>query len=317
MSPLVIVALFALGAEDPAVAPAPAPAPAPAEATSETPVAAPVEAAPGEAAKPADVVASAPAASDFESSKDCARWRARGLYEGPVSVGYNEADIATGRRVCPRTEIGLGGRFGAIIDTPDFYGVVAAQGVIFGSYALRDTTELFGTLEFFSFTFAQNAVPTSTQMTLGDATVGATQILYRGDEVLLGVSLRVLLPTSFAVPGSRVFGAELGGTASWRPLRWFEGHAYLGSDFSLGLSRAASLPRGGATLIAGVQLSPFDWFALVVDVNGRIGPLNYLAPSVGLRFKISDLGIELGATLPVLGTDRHDVIGGLRVSWRI
>lgn len=300
MSPLVLVALLSLAAEE-------ATAPAPAEVK-------PAEAAPTET-KPAEVTTPAP--DDFEASRDCGRWRARGLNEGPVPVGYAEADMATGRRVCPRTELGLGARMGAIIDTPDFYGAIGAQGVLYGSYALRDTTELFGTLEFFSFAYVLNAVPSATQMTLGDATVGATQLIYRGDEVLLGVTLRALLPTSFAVPGSRVVGAELGANASWRPLRWLEGHAYLGSDFSIGLSRAASLPRGGATLIAGVQLSPLDWAALVVDLNGHLGPLNYLSPSVALRFKISSLGIELGATLPVVGTDRHDFIAGLRLNWRI
>ena len=66
-----------------------------------------------------------------------------------------------------------------------------------------------------------------------------------------------------------------------------------------------------------MQLSPLDWAALVVDLNGHLGPLNYLSPSVALRFKISSLGSELGATLPVVGTDRHDFIAGLRLNWRI
>lgn len=274
-----------------------------------------------EVAAPAPVevvaVAAAAPADDFDSARDCGRWRARGLNEGPVAVGYAEADLGTGRRVCPRTEIGLGGRFGAIIDTPDFYGAIAAQGVLYGSYALRDTTELFGTLEFFTFTFAQNAVLTSTQMTLGNATVGATQVLYRGETLVAGVTLRALLPTSFEVPGSRALGAELGANASWRPLKWLEGHAYLGSDFTLGVGRGPALPRGGATLIAGVALAPFDWFALVVDVNGHLGPLSYLAPAFALRFKIASLGIDLNATLPLAGTDRRDFIAGLRLNWRI
>jgi hypothetical protein len=55
----------------------------------------------------------------------------------------------------------------------------------------------------------------------------------------------------------------------------------------------------------------------VVDVSGRLGALTSFAPTVGLRFKISDLGIELGGTLPVAGTDRHDFIAGLRLNWRI
>ncbi len=270
---------------------------------------------------PAETVATpaAPATEtdSFDSAKDCARWRAKGLNEGPVALGYAEADLSTGRRACPRTEIGIGGRFGAIIDTPDFYGNLAVQGVIFGSYALRDTTELFATLEAVSYSFAQNAVLTSTQITLGHMTVGATQVLFRGDTFVGSVSGRVLLPTSFEIPGARLMGGELGASGSWRPLRWLEVHGYLGGDLTGAIGRGPGLPRGGAVLVAGAQLSPFDWAALVVDVSGRLGALTSFAPTVGLRFKISDLGIELGGTLPVAGTDRHDFIAGLRLNWRI
>ena len=76
------------------------------------------------------------------------------LPDGPISVGYFEADMATGRRTCPRTEVGIGGRFGAIIDTPNFYGNLGVNGLIFGSYALNEKTEVFATLEAVSFDYA-------------------------------------------------------------------------------------------------------------------------------------------------------------------
>ena len=246
----------------------------------------------------------------------CARWRARGLGEGPVAIGYAEADVATGRRACPRTEFGVGVRFGAIIDTPDFYGSLAVNGLVFGSYALRDTTELFATLEAVNYNFAQNAVITSTQLTLGNLTAGATQVLFDEGTFVGSVTARVLLPTSFEIPGARLLGGELGASASWRPQPWLEVHGYLGGDLSGAIGRGPGLPRGGAMLLVGAQLSPFDWGALVVDFSGRLGPLNYLAPTAALRFKIAQLGIELGATLPIAGTDRHDIIAGARVNWR-
>jgi len=246
----------------------------------------------------------------------CAAWRAPGLNEGPVALGYAEADVATGRRACPRTEFGLGARFGAIIDTPGFYGAVSVNGLLYGSYALRSTTELFATLEAVNFNYGVNAVLTSTQLTLGNMTAGATQVLLQNGNFVGSVSARILLPTSFEIPGARLLGGELGASASWRPKHWLEVHGYLGADLSGAIGRAASLTRGGSLLLVGAQLSPFDWGALVVDVSGRLGPLTYVAPTIGLRFKIAKLGIELGATLPVAGTDRHTVIGGLRLNWR-
>lgn len=246
----------------------------------------------------------------------CQRWPGAGLPAGPVSLGYAEADVAVGRRACPRTEVGLGVRLGAIIDTPDFYGAIRADAVLFGSWALAPRWELFATVEAFTFSFAQNAVLTSTKMTLGHATVGATFVILENDAVTVSGSARVLLPTSFELPGARLLGGELGTSASWRPLKWLEVHGYLGGDLNGALGRAAASPRGGGVLLAGVQLSPFEWGALVVDVTGRLGTLSYLAPAVALRFRFGRLGLELGATLPVAGIDRHDVIAGLRASWR-
>lgn len=247
----------------------------------------------------------------------CGRWQNPGLPEGPLALGYLEADLATGRRACPRTEVGLGGRFGAIIDTPDFYGALSVNGLVFASYAVRPDLELFGTLEALTYNYAQNAVLTATQLTLGNLTVGATWAYLRRDRYVSALSGRLLLPTSFEVPGGRPFGVELGHASSYRPLNWLEVHAYLGADLTAALSRAAALPRVGAVLLAGAQLSPVSWASLVVDFAGRLGPTSFLAPSLGLRFRVARLGLELAGTLPIAGTDRHDFILGGRFSWRL
>lgn len=257
-----------------------------------------------------------PKPAEQTQPEGCGAWRAPGLNEGPVALGYAEADLATGRRACPRTEVGLGARFGAIIDTPDFYGAVKVNGLLYGSWALRPTTELFATLEAVNFNYGVNAVLTSTQVTLGNMTVGGTQVLFTGSRFVGSVSGRVLLPTSFEIPGARLLGGELGASASWRPLHWLEVHGYLGGDLTGAVGRANGLVRGGAVLLLGAQVSPFDWGAIVVDLNGRLGALTYLAPSLAFRFKIAKLGIDLAATRPLVGTDRHTIIGGLRLNWR-
>ena len=264
----------------------------------------------------AEELASIQPSYGFSMMPGCQRSRALGLGEGQASLGYAEADMATGRRACPRTEVGLGARFGAIIDTPDFYGNVGVNGLVYGSFAVRSTTEIFATLEAVNFTYAVNAVLTSTQLTLGNMTAGATQVLIEDGNFVGSVSARLLLPTSFEIPGARLIGGELGASGSWRPNEWIEVHGYLGGDLSGAIGRAAGLPRGGAVLVAGAQWSPFNWGALVVDLTGRLGPLSYFAPTIALRFAIGRVGIELAATRPLAGTDRHTVIGGLRVNYR-
>jgi hypothetical protein len=242
---------------------------------------------------------------------------ARGLPEGPVALGFVEADLATGRRACPRTEAGLGARFGAIIDTPRFYGSLGVNGVLFGSWAFRPDAELFATLEAVNFNYTVNAVLSATQLTLGNMTVGATYAFLQRETILSSVSARLLLPTSLEVPGAHPVGGELGVSVSYRPKGWLEVHAYLGSDVTSAFSRANPYTRLGGILLAGAQLRPVPWFAFVLDLNGRAGALTYFAPSAAVRFRVARLGIEVGATLPVVGTDRHDFLAAARFGWRI
>jgi hypothetical protein len=247
----------------------------------------------------------------------CRAWPAKGLPEGPVVIGYGEADLGVGRRACPRSEVGLGGQLGLKIDTPDFYGAVRGAGVLFGSWAATERLEVFAMLEPVAFTFAQNAVLTSTRLTLGHATLGGTFVLLEGETLAISGSARVLLPTSRELPGASLLGGEVSALATWRPRSWLEVHGAIGGDLTGALGRAAGFARGGATVLVGAQLSPFDWGALVVDLGGRLGAISSLAPAVALRFRVGPVGIDLGASLPLVGNDRHDLIAGLRVAWRL
>ena len=47
---------------------------------------------------PAEVKQEAPA---LPPELACQRWKAPGLIEGPVSIGYAAADLTLGRRACP------------------------------------------------------------------------------------------------------------------------------------------------------------------------------------------------------------------------
>ncbi|MBL8923998.1 MAG: hypothetical protein JNJ54_34395 [Myxococcaceae bacterium] len=247
----------------------------------------------------------------------CVTEDARGLPEGPIAMGYVESDLASGRRACPRNELGLGVRGLGIIDTPNFYGNVGAQGLLFGSWAVRPTTELFAQLEAISFGFTQNATLTTTQLTLGHMTAGVSQVLYDTEKLSGALTGRVLLPSSFEIPGMRLVGAEVGHSVSWRPKSWLEVHGAASVDLTLGVGSARPDPRVGGFALIGAMWQPTTWFGLVLDVNGRVGRVSYLAPSVGLRFRVAALGIEVGGSLPVVGNDRHDFVAGLRLSWRL
>ena len=73
----------------------------------------------------------------------CEQWIAPALAEGPITFGFQSADVATGRRACPRTEVGFGVQGGAMpyrveapvvvrvpgsFELPVVVGALAAQG---------------------------------------------------------------------------------------------------------------------------------------------------------------------------------------------
>lgn len=255
----------------------------------------------------------------FNAVDGCEEGTANALPTGPVAAPYHEADVATGRRACPRTEVGLGGHGGIVLDTADFYGGIEAAGIVFGSYAFNRDTELFGTLEAYRYHYVVEATIETAVATLGQLTVGATHIAYRSGGLLLAPTVRVQLPTSFA-SNVRVLGGELGLAYNQRLLERLELHGYAGLDGSMGfLTPAAAYPRGGALLNFGAQFNATSYFGLALDLNGhflRRSTLDYLAPAIALRFRIGRVGAELGLSRPIAGADRHFVTGVLRVGYR-
>ncbi|MBX5481308.1 MAG: hypothetical protein IRZ16_05600 [Myxococcaceae bacterium] len=247
----------------------------------------------------------------------CGEWIAPGMPEGPIALGFNEADVATGRRVCPRTEVSIGERADATIATEDFYGSIGATSLVSASWAQTPRRELFFTVEGFHYGWTVNAVIESTDVGFGQLTAGASQIVASGDRWATATSARLMLPTSMLMD-VRVVGAELGQALTYRPTGWLEVHGYAGVDGSAALF-AAPQPRFGGFLNAGVQWNALSRFAVVLDANARVGGFAwYVAPAAALRFRIAEGGgLELAATRPVVGTDRRTVIAGLRLGWRL
>lgn len=290
----------------------PAQGPAPTEATREG------SASQGERAAPfVRASGGASEATIVVGPEGCREWIAPGMPEGPVVLGFNEADVATGRRTCPRTELSIGERLGATIDTADFYGQIAATTLVSGSFAQAPNRELFFTLEALHYGWAVNAVIQSTDLGFGQLTVGASQVVASGASWATATSARLMLPTSM-LSSVRVVGAEIGQAVTFRPTSNFEFHGYVGVDGSAAVF-VRPQPLGGVLVNAGLQFSPFTRASIVLDVNGRFGGFSsYLAPSIALRFRIVErIGLEIAGTRPLFGTDRRTAIAGLRLSYRM
>ena len=104
---------------------------------------------------------------------------------GTQAPDFDLPDVTTGRRACPRTEVGVGTRARAVIDTPGFYGAIGADALVFASAALSPRLEVFGTLEAFHFQFVQTATLTATSGTLGQLTAGAALLTLSTERLAL------------------------------------------------------------------------------------------------------------------------------------
>lgn len=249
----------------------------------------------------------------------CASSSGAGPGSGPVATaGFHEADFATGRRACPRTELGLSERAAAALHLADFFATLGAHTHLFGSYALDSKTELFGTLELLRYQYVQNATLKVSSLSFGQLTAGATRVVYQEGPLAVAPSARLMLPTSSL--GVATLGVELGAAADYRLAERLSLHGYAGADLSVGLSAAAAQPLAGALLSAGIQYTPWSWLGLVVDLDAHLGaraPVDYLAPAIALRFALwRGLGAELGGAFPLLGVDPHTAVAALRLSYR-
>jgi hypothetical protein len=178
---------------------------------------------------------------------------------------------------------------------------------------------VFGTLEAVHHQWVQNATLKGSNTSLGQLTVGGSHLVLESGKWVSASSARLMLPTSMANPGVWVFGAELGQAVSFRPSEAVELHGYVGFDFAAAASSAPSDPRVGLLGTVGAQWNACSGFGVALDVNGHAGgTASYLAPALGLRFRpYKNLGAELSATLPLVGSDRHALLAGLRLSYRL
>jgi hypothetical protein len=250
------------------------------------------------------------------------------LPEGPIALGFGDADVAVGRRACPRTEVWFTARGGAAVDIPRFYGLLGASALVGGSYALRPNLELFGTAELLRYQYGINATLGTDQLAIGQVTAGGTFVFFERGPYAMGASARLLLPTSTATMNVRTLGAEIGAPFTFRT-GGLGGHSYAGIDFSAGLGAGPALPRFGVLLTAGVEYTPWRWFEVAADVTAHLGThalLDYAAPSVAVRFALwRRLAAEVGLSLQLAGDRsfslspdlRLEAAAAARLSWRL
>lgn len=266
----------------------------------------------------------APARADTTLVCDGGQGQDRGLPEGPIRLGYFDADFATGQGACPRSHVGLLGRAQIALDRRGFYGSIAAGGLLSGSYAVRRDVEVSGALEFVRYQYVQNATiypagTSDTSLYLGQMTLGASYLIIERPAWALTPYGRLLLPTA-SLPHARTLGGEIGLSALYRPLRQLSVHGHVAGDLLATVSAAVREVQGGLALAAGLQYAPATWFGVAFDLHLHLfalDTLDYLTPALALRFRLyRGLGLELAGALTATGAAKLDGLLGLRLGYR-
>ena len=97
-----------------------------------------------------------------------------GLPEGPVAASLWDGALGRAQSACPRAELAVAPHAYLLADTPAFYGVVAASGVLEGSAVLDRRTELGVRLELVRYQNVISAI-SSSYTGLGYTTLSATR----------------------------------------------------------------------------------------------------------------------------------------------
>jgi hypothetical protein len=251
-----------------------------------------------------------------------------GLMDGPLGLSFFEGDIGRPRRVCPRTEVMLGGGVmgvdvadDLIYEDGNFYATLAGGGELSGSWKFSERGELFASIQAVNFRFVQNATIDRTHLGMGWTSLGVTYHGWQSEKLILAMTGRLTLPTAFGYyEHAWPLALDVGLAAVYRPLNWLSVHGQVGAIASLAVSSGDPNSRAALQLVAGVECTPLEWLGLVLDLGAQLGydaPLDLLSVALGFRFRIwRGLGLELAAMLPYAGESPANLAAVLRIGYR-
>ena len=243
-----------------------------------------------------------------------------GLATGPAAISLWDGDLGRSRRACPRTELVAGPRALLLVDTPAFYGQIVASGQIEASIAPSDRSELWLRLEPIRYQNVISAIPAS-ELGYGFTGVGLTHRLDGGGPSAVALVTELTLPSAIGLQGNALpFGLAAALALQHRYSDLLSTHGQLGYVWSTSFGHGPSQLRTGYVGSFGASLSPGRAFALALDAQAALAytaPLDHIALAPALRFAAGRFGIELAASLPLLGRERALAAVELRSSWRL
>lgn len=237
------------------------------------------------------------------------------LATGPVQAWLWDGMHGLAVPTCAVDSVGVAPRASLLVDTPNFYGKLQATGTFDAVIAPDDRTAVGLALEPLHYESVISAISTS-WFGYGATSVSASRrVESRDAPVELAMVGRLAVPTPVDRTHNPVLAADLGLAVASRPAP-VEGHLQFGLSGSTGL-RAPAAVRTGLPLTGGVGWSAGRHFGLAADLQGMFGywaTVDHVALAPALRFAGRRAGLEVGASVPVVGRER--TLTAVRIGWR-
>lgn len=234
---------------------------------------------------------------------------------GPAALGPGPADFGQVPAACAGSDVALRLRGDLLVDSPDYYGAIAAGATLGGRLVLGPRWTASAAVDLLTWRYVVNAVVASSGAAIGPGTLGVARLVpLRGGGA--AVFARLLAPFDGARRESRRGGVEAGGAFQLRP--W----GTLGVQGGLTLPGTLTVTGGVAraaldtALVAELVYAPRTWVALIGGTAVRVRAVpdpvfRAIAPRLAVRLVRSGWQLALGAELPALGTERTDASIGL------
>jgi hypothetical protein len=265
------------------------------------------------------VTSSSAHASPCVAREDAKGELSPGFLQGPLQLGFAQADAGMFESACPRNDVGMGVTARALVDIPASYANFQAAWVLDTSIMLTRRIRVFAHTQLLN----EEAVVSllrANALGLGDTSAGLSILAVEHDRWALSVFTRATLPTAvFHYQNAWPFALDAGIVAELAPHAPVRVHGGLLGTSSWAISSADPRLRAGFATNIGLTVVPLNWLALVADIDTQIlahAPLDHLAVGGGVRVGIDDVGVELGVLAPVAGAERNVASVRLRASVR-
>lgn len=247
---------------------------------------------------------------EIASAQRCSRGRAG--VPAPIALTVGPADFGTTPAPCsdPRASFDL--RASLLIDTPDFYGALGAEGVFSGTVPLVGRLWLSGAFTAVRYRYVQNATLLATDIGLGPSDVGLHVGLFAGDDLRVSTYLRVLLPTESPTQYAARTGFEAGVAALWRPHARVSLLGGLSVPVEMSVLGGRGLAYGSVRASVDATVLVGTWFEPALGVEARIGndpsgAVEFIAPRASLRAHLGrGVSLHLTGMVPLAGRERTD-----------